>query len=146
MRDYAAAHAAFRWQVPARFNFGRDVVDAQAERNDRLALVCTSDQAPTERLLFSDVAKRSSQYALALQRAGLKTGDRVLVQLPRISAWQIAMTACTKLGLVPVPCIGMLTAKDVLYRIAHCDAKGVITTPEPGVVPATMLLMNRPLS
>ena len=40
------------------------------------------------------------------------------------------MTACTKLGLVPVPCIGMLTAKDVLYRIAHCDAKGVITTPE----------------
>ena len=130
MQDYAAAHAAFRWNVPKRFNFGRDVVDAQAANNDRLALVCTSDHAPTERLQFSDIAKRSSQYALALQRAGLRTGDRVLVQLPRISAWHIAMTACTKLGLVPVPCIGMLTAKDVLYRIAHCDAKGVITTPE----------------
>ena len=130
MQDYAAAHAAFRWQVPERFNFGRDVVDAQAAHNDRLALVCTSDHAATERLQFSDLARRSSQYALALQRAGLKTGDRVLVQLPRISAWHTAMTACTKLGLVPVPCIGMLTAKDVLYRIAHCDAKGVITTPE----------------
>ena len=106
------------------------MVDAQAERHGRLAFVCTSDQAATERLQFSDIAKRSSKYALALQCAGLKASDRVLVQLPCISAWHTAMTDSTKLGLVPVPCIGMLTAKYVLHRIAHYDAKGVITTPD----------------
>ncbi len=130
MQDYPACHSAFRWEVPQRFNFGRDVVDAHAARQDRLALVCTSDSQATQRFLFSDIARLSAQYAHVLRRAGLRAGDRVLVQLPRIAAWHIAMTACTKLGLVPVPCIGMLTAKDVLYRIAHCDAQGVITLPE----------------
>ena len=129
MHDYDEAVRNFRWDMPRTFNFGRDVVDAHAADNDRLALLCTSDAGTEARYLFSDIARLSAQYAGALQRAGLRSGDRVLVQLPRIAAWHIAMTACTKLGLVPVPCIEMLTAKDVLYRIDHCQAMGVITTP-----------------
>lgn len=128
-RDYDQAVREFHWQVPRTFNFGRDVVDFHAADRDRLALLCTRDDGPETRHRFSDIARRSSQFAHVLQRAGLRTGDRVLIQLPRIGEWHIAMTACTKLGLVPVPCIEMLTAHDLEYRIRHCEAAGVITTP-----------------
>ncbi len=127
-RDYDQAVREFHWQVPRTFNFGRDVVDFHAADRDRLALLCTRDDGPEARHRFSDIARRSSQFAHVLQRAGLRTGDRVLIQLPRIGEWHIAMTACTKLGLVPVPCIEMLTAHDLEYRIRHCEAAGVITT------------------
>ena len=127
-KDYDQAVREFRWAVPRTFNFGRDVVDFHAASHDRLALLCTSDRGPAQRYRFSDIARRSAQYAQVLQRAGLRPGERVLIQLPRIAQWHIAMTACTKLGLVPVPCIGMLTAHDVQYRIDHCEAAAVITT------------------
>lgn len=129
MRDYDEAVREFRWQLPRTFNFGRDVVDAYAATADGLALLCTSDDESSQRYLFSDVSRLSSQFAHVLKRAGLRAGDRVLVQLPRIAEWHIAMTACTKLGAVPVPCVEMLTAKDLQYRVDHCAATGVITTP-----------------
>lgn len=119
----------FRWTLPRSFNFGRDVVDAQAAADDRLALLCTSDTAPATRYRFSDIARLSSRYAHALRRAGVQAGDRVLVQLPRIAEWHIVLTACTKLGAVPVPCIEMLTDHDVRYRAEHCTAMAVVTTP-----------------
>jgi len=128
MRAYDQAVRDFRWQLPETFNFGRDVVDAYADSDDGLALLSTSDSGSVRRFLFSDVSRSSSQYAHVLRRAGLRPGDRVLVQLPRIPEWQIAMTACTKLGAVPVPCVEMLTAKDLEYRAEHCGAACVITT------------------
>jgi acetyl-CoA synthetase len=129
MDNYEQAVRDFRWELPRSFNFGRDVVDWRAAQDDRLALLCTTDTGPAERHPFSDISRRSGQFARVLERAGLKAGDRVLIQLPRIAEWHIAMTACTKLGAVPVPCIEMLTAKDLEYRAAHCQAAGVITAP-----------------
>jgi acyl-coenzyme A synthetase/AMP-(fatty) acid ligase len=37
------------------------------------------------------------------------------------------MVACIRLGAVVVPCIEMLTEKDLSYRIAHSEARAVIT-------------------
>src|SRR5690606_22460492 len=122
MREYDQAVRDFRWTLPRTFNFGRDVVDALAESDDRLALLSTSDSRPMRRFLFSDISKLSSRYAHVMKRAGLHPGDRVLVQLPRIPEWQVTMTACTKLGLVPVPCVEMLTARDLEYRARRCGA------------------------
>ena len=44
-----------------------------------------------------------------LRRQGVAKGDRVIVMLPRIPEWQIALIACLKLGAVVIPCIEMLT-------------------------------------
>lgn len=128
MQDYESTVAAFRWEIPGSFNFGRDVIDHLAETDDRLALVGAADGQPTRRFDFSDVSRLSSQYAHVLARAGLRAGDRVLVQLPRVPEWQIAMTACTKLGCVPIPCVQMLTTHDLRYRAEHCGAAGAIVT------------------
>ena len=51
-----------------------------------------------------------------------------MVLLPRIPEWQVAMVACMKVGAIPIPCIEMLTAKDVHYRVNHSGARAAITT------------------
>src|SRR3546814_12459038 len=38
------------------------------------------------------------------------------------------MVGCIKAGVVPIPCIEMLTAGDVDYRVRNAEAKGAITT------------------
>ena len=117
------------WQLPATFNFGRDVVDAIAHTEpDRLALIWCNQAGCERRYSFGEVSRRSSQFAALLAAGGVRRGDRVLVMLPRVPQWQIAMVGCLKLGAVPVPCIEMLTEKDVLYRATKSQAVAAVTT------------------
>lgn len=129
MHDYDRTVAAFRWELPTHFNFGRDVVDHFAAGEDRLALIASRADGSVDQYRFSDIARSSAQIAALMRRGGVGVGDRVLVQLPRIAQWHMVMTACAKLGAVPVPCVEMLTDKDVAYRIAHAGAVAVVTTP-----------------
>jgi acetyl-CoA synthetase len=113
---------------PSSFNFGADVVDHWAATNDKLALIWTDRHGAEERFSFSDIAASSARLAASLLRLGVTKGDRVIVMLPRIPEWQVAMVACLKLGAVAIPCIDMLTDKDVAYRAQRSGARAVITT------------------
>lgn len=126
--DYAAAQRAFAWQIPAQFNFGGDVVDRYAEDPARLALIWCDDEGHEARFTFAQIRDLSNRCANALAARGIGKGDRVLVMLPRIPAWQIAMVGCLKLGAIPIPSIDMLTEGDVAYRLAHAEAAAAITT------------------
>lgn len=128
MTNYEETVAAFHWDLPTSFNFGRDVVDAQAQSMDKLALVAVNESGPAQFYQFSDISQLSSQIAHVLRRGGIQAGDRVIVQLPRIAQWHQVMTACTKLGAVAIPCVEMLTAKDIEYRVKHSGAVAAITT------------------
>lgn len=116
----------FVWSPPIGFNFATDIVDMWASDPSRLALICVDQAQNEQHYTYSTISKRSSQLAHLLAQQGLKPGDRVLIMLPRIVEWQVAMTAVLRMGAVPVPCITMLTAKDVAYRIEHCGAVGAI--------------------
>ena len=60
---------------------------------------------------------------------GSNTGSNTGAVGPRQQPhWQVAMTACLKLGAVVVPCITMLTERDIAYRIEHSGARAIITT------------------
>lgn len=128
-RAVISAREEFEWQLPSTFNFGRDVVDVIARAEpDKLAMIWCDDAGNEQRFSFGEVARQSSRLAALLAAEGVKRGDRVLVMLPRIPQWQIAMVGCIKLGAVPIPCIDMLTKKDVLYRATHAKAVAAITT------------------
>ena len=130
LEDYAATRDAFDWNLPETFNFGGDVVDRWARDPDRLALIWCNADGAEERYTYARIAALSNRLANALRAQGVGKGDRVIVMLPRIPAWQISMVACMKLGAVPIPCISMLTAKDIAYRAAHSGAVAAITTAE----------------
>lgn len=126
MQDYEATRASFRWQVPERFNFATDVVDHFADNGDGLALIWTNAGGEERTFRFSDISAASKRAASALAARGIGKGDIVLVMTPRIPEWQIAMIACLRLGAVAIPCIEMLTPKDLAFRISHAGVKGVI--------------------
>lgn len=117
---------AFRWDVPDTFNFSADVVDHWATDPDRLALITVDEAGDEQRFTYAAIADAAARLANLLAAQGLRQGDRVIVMLPRIAAWQIAMVAATRMGAVPIPCITMLTASDLAYRVAHSGAVGVI--------------------
>lgn len=128
MSDYDTAHREFTWQIPTTFNFGADVVDRYAEDPARLALIWCDAAGREERYTFADISRLSNRCANALRGAGVSAGDRVLVMLPRIPQWQIAMVGCLKLGAIPIPSIEMLTEGDIAYRLEHARAVAAITT------------------
>ena len=129
-KPYADLVREFRWDIPETFNFGVDIVDAWAAERDGLAIVWENAAGAEASYRFSDVARLSDQLAHSLRRLGVRKGDRVIVMLPRIPEWQIAMIACLKLGAIIIPCIEMLTPRDIEYRVRNAEAKAAICRAE----------------
>lgn len=117
---------AFEWRVPQTFNFGADVVDRWARENDGLALVWQNAAGDERRFRYSELAAFSNRLANVLRDAGVEKGDRVIVMLPRLPEWFAAIIATLKIGAVPIPCIEMLTARDIAYRVENSEAKAAI--------------------
>ncbi|MBF0277466.1 MAG: AMP-binding protein [SAR324 cluster bacterium] len=129
MKDpYLTAHSDFLWEIPKEFNFGTDVVDQWATDPERLALIWCNEHGAEERFTFKAISQLSNRLANVFQNQGIGRGDRVIVMLPRIPAWQITMVALAKIGAVSVPCVPMLTKKDLAFRIANAGVTGVVTT------------------
>lgn len=117
---------AFEWRVPETFNFGADVVDHWARENDGLALIWQNAAGDERRFRYSELAAFSNRLANVLRDAGVGKGDRVVVMLPRLPEWFAAIIATLKIGAVPIPCIEMLTARDIAYRVDNSEAKAAI--------------------
>lgn len=127
MTSYEAAYDDFEWEIPAQFNYGGDVVDIWAKDLDRLALIWVNEAGEERRFTYADIRDLTNQFANYLTQKGVKKGDRVLIMLPRIPEWQIAMVGCNKLGAIPIPCVTMLTEKDVSYRMENSGAVAAVT-------------------
>jgi acyl-coenzyme A synthetase/AMP-(fatty) acid ligase len=125
---YEEARAGFRWQLPATFNFAADVVDAWARDPGKLALLWCDEAGREARYTFARIAERSRRLGNLLRAHGLRKGDRCIVMLPRLPEWHVAMVGCLRVGVIPIPCIDMLTAMDLRYRAEHSGAAGAITT------------------
>jgi len=120
----------FQWDIPERFNFAVDVVDHWARDPERLALIAVNEAGVELSYTYLQISQASMRLADLLASQGLTKGDRIIVMLPRIAQWQIAMVAVMRLGAVPIPCITMLTEKDIAYRVTHSQAVGAITLSE----------------
>ncbi len=132
LSDYEEARRTFRLQVPERFNYARDVVDARAARDpSKLALLAVDESGSrARRFTFGDLARASNRVANFLAAQGVQKGDRVFVMLPRIPEWHLALLGCIKIGAVPMPGTPLLTARDVEYRIGRAEAAAAIVDPE----------------
>src|ERR1051325_8652712 len=115
--------------LPARFNFTREVVERWAgERPDALALWWIGEHNSTEQKLnFRQLAQAARRAASFFNQLGIRRGDRVLVILPRIPQWWIAMLGLTRLGAVPIPGTPLLTAHDIRYRVSTAEVKAILT-------------------
>src|SRR5215469_12977113 len=105
--------------VPERFNFARDVVERWAQQTpEALALWTIQDQGRIERkLTFVQLAMEARRAASFFEQLGVQRGDPVIVVLPRVPQWWIAMLGLIRLGAVPIPGTPLLTTRDIRYRL-----------------------------
>ncbi len=111
------------WDVPATFNFTRDVVEQFASDPNRRALTFVDADGIVDRLTYAEVARRAGAWAELLRHQGLKPGDRVLVVIGKRPEWLTVMLGAIKAGLVAVPCSEMLRARDLAFRARHAGAR-----------------------
>src|SRR5688572_16154340 len=86
--EYRRAVESFRWQMPAQFNFGRDVVDRWAKAPARPALLWRDAAGTERRLSYADVSGLARRAAHLFHELGVAAGDPVIVMLPRVPEWQ----------------------------------------------------------
>jgi acetyl-CoA synthetase/medium-chain acyl-CoA synthetase len=119
------ASSTFAWDVPAEFNFARDVID-RLGREERRGLLFVDAAGARHDVSFPQVAAASRRWAGALRELGIKRGERVVVLLPKIPAWLYAMLALDRAGAVVIPCSEQLRAKDLAFRAVHSEATTIV--------------------
>ena len=83
-----------------------------------------------QKFTFSELSELSTKAANVFQMAGVRRGDCVLIMLPRVPQWWIAMLGLIRLGAVPVPGTLLLNPRDVAYRLQAAHVRAVITNAE----------------
>lgn len=116
-----------RWQVPDRFNFVRDVVEALADDPKRRALTFSGQSGIIEPRTFGQLAEGASHWASVLRERGVGPGDRVLVLLRGSADWIEVVLGCLKVGAVTVPCSPRMSASALEVRVAATGALLIVT-------------------
>src|SRR3954451_7139219 len=76
-----------------------------------------------ERLTYEQLFERCDRWAAALQRLGVRAGDRVAYIAPNTHAQLESFYAVPQIGAVLVPINYRLTADDFAYLINHSGAR-----------------------
>jgi acyl-coenzyme A synthetase/AMP-(fatty) acid ligase len=132
MTSYDEEWANFALDVPSRFNPVLAIVERwAAEEPDALALLTLdTNGAEVARQTTTELAADSRRAARALLDLGIGKGDPVFVMLPRVPAWYAAVLGAIRIGAIPMPGPGLLTPRDIAYRMSRADAVAAVTDAE----------------
>src|ERR1700682_1028862 len=127
IRDYDKLVAAFRWQIPPRYNIGVDACDKwAASEPDRLALLVKQPKG-FEAVSYGRLMQDSNRLANALKANGVARGDRVAIILPQTTETAISHLASYKLGAVALPLAILFGVEALVYRLQNSDAPAAST-------------------
>ncbi len=130
--DYEKVYKQWKWNIPKTYNIGVDAVDkhAASKNRNKVALYWENAAGSTVRYTFGDLKNLSNKFGNVLKNLGLQKGDRFLIRLPNIPAFQIAFLGGVKIGAVTIPSSVMFREHEIEYRLNDSSAKAVITTPK----------------
>ncbi len=120
--QYESLYNNFRWQVPARFNIGRECCGKWAADPRRVALIHDDDQGSSSALTYAQLQADANRLSNALAARGVRRGDRVAIMLAQRPETVIAHIACYQMGAVAMP-MSVLFGPDALeYRLIDSGA------------------------
>ena len=125
MQDYQETYATFQWERPEKYNFARDVIDRRDPAEP--AILWVDDGGAEITRTFGEISEASRRLCNVLAGAGVRTGDTVVVMLPRVIPWWETFTATLRMGAVISPGTVQLSEKDLEYRINAAAATCVVT-------------------
>jgi acetyl-CoA synthetase len=129
----------WKWQIPAHFNIGAACTDKHlgTPQANNIAMIVEDDVLGTSQITFTELARKTDQFAQLLRNLNVKIGDRVLIRLPNSLDYPIAFLGAMKMGAIAVPTSTLLTAEEVAYlakdsgaTVLVCDAKAWIAMAE----------------
>ena len=124
--DYDQEVSDFEWNIPEDYNLPA-VVESHGETlGDQVAVHFRNEVGERTKRTYTNLCDDMNRFANALANHGIKEGDRILLLLPRHPDVFSIQLGALKRGAILVPCSSMLTAKDIEYRAADCEATGVV--------------------
>ena len=133
--SYADFKSNYKVNIPEKFNFAYDVVDAWAlEKPEKTALVWCDDHDREKIFTFREIKRLSDQAANLFKSYGITKGDVVMLLLKRRWHYWICTLALQKIGAISIPATVQLTKKDIAYRNNAASVKMIVSVSDPDVV------------
>ena len=123
---YERMRAAFRWQIPARYNMAVHACDSWAALEAERPALLIKGRNGFSPLSYGTLAARSNALARALAARGIGRGDRVGILAPQCPQVLISHFALYKLGAIAVPLAAVFGPDAIAYRLTDSGAKGLI--------------------
>ena len=130
------------WQVPPRFNYTRDVIEAYAADPLYPALTYVDRNGVIDRRTFTEIAREANRWAALLRNRGLQPGDRLLVFTAKTPTWVAILLGALKAGMVAVPCSEGVQTGELAWRAEDSGARLIVTDRERA---AAVAMMDVPL-
>lgn len=108
---------------PERFNFARHLLELNAGRASKPALI--DDQGT---LTYGELADQVRRFSSALHALGLRREERVLLLMQDSSDWVVAFLGALHAGVVPVAVNTLLTAQDYAYMLSNSRAQAALVS------------------
>jgi acyl-coenzyme A synthetase/AMP-(fatty) acid ligase len=115
-----------RWQIPDRFNFTSDVVEALARDPKRRALTFLGKEGVIEPRAFHEIAAGAAVWATTLRERGVGPGDRVIVVSGSTVDWLEILLGVLKVGAVVLPCLPSVSPSMLERQVSSTDAALVV--------------------
>lgn len=96
--------------------------DAARAFSEKRAVSVSGDKA----LSFAEIDRLAGRAAGKLMALGLRAGHRVILHLPNGWRWIIAYHALARMGAVVVPANILLSAAEISFIAADCEANAII--------------------
>ncbi len=124
---YAAIHAGFQWQVPARFNIAQVCCTRWAQRTPHaVALIHEAEGGQVRTLSYGQLHAQACAAANLLKRLGVQRGDCVAVVMPQRFETAVAHMAVYMLGAVAMPMTYLFGPEALEFRFQHSQARVAI--------------------
>src|SRR5262245_31598145 len=118
-----------KWFVGGKLNVSHNCLDRHIKtaRRTRAAIIWEGEPGDSRTLTYWDLYREVNLFASALQRVGVKKGDRVTIYLPMVPELPIAMLACSRIGAPHSVIFGGFAPDAVRERIHDAESTVLIT-------------------
>ena len=128
----------YKWFKGGKINTCYNALDRHVDEGngDRTALIYDSAMTNTKKKYsYKELKDHTAKLAGALQKYGIKKGDRIIIYMPMIPEAIIAMLACGRIGAVHSVVFGGFASSELASRIDDSKAKIILSAScglEPG--------------
>ncbi|MBB3196249.1 acetyl-CoA synthetase [Roseateles terrae] len=131
---YPHMHARFQWQLPDQISLAELCCGRWArETPEATAILSDSDTGCRAHYSYAQLQRAAHRLSNALQRLGVKVGDRVALVMPQRFETAVAHIALNQLGAVAMPLSMLFGPEAMAYRLQ--DSGACLAIVEAGALP-----------